>query len=210
MPLETHRHLDDEEIEKYSMGDISEKEASRFDEHLLICESCQNRVSESDSYVSTMQCASARIRRADLSTIKRRWFFPRPIPTLAAAASVLFLAVVGMQWVDGPAKWWNRSTVQPAFAINLVATRGSGIEAKAPAGRALTLQLDLAGLPPESSFRLEVVDALGKRVWQGEVVAQDSKAVASVPQMAGGLYFLRVYAPSGKLLREYGLEVESR
>ena len=72
MPLETHRHLDDEEIEKYSMGDISEKEASRFEEHLLICESCQNRVSESDSYVSTMQCASARIRRADLSTIKRQ------------------------------------------------------------------------------------------------------------------------------------------
>ena len=210
MRLNTNRHLAEDEIEKYTMGDISEEDASRFEEHLLICESCQDRVSESDSFVSSMQCASARIRRGDLRTQKSRRFFSRPIPVLAAAASVLLLAVLSLQWVNGLAIWRNRVAVEPAFAVSLVATRGNGIEAKAPAGRALTLQLDLTGLPPESSFRLEMVDALGKRVWQGEVVSQDSHAVASAPKMASGLYFLRTYAPSGKLLREYGLEVESR
>jgi len=208
MRPETNCHMEESEIEKYSMGDGSEAGSSRFEEHLLICESCQNRVAENERYVSAMQCASAQIRREDLRTERRRWFAPFLIPTLAAAASVVFLAV-GLRWVNGPAKWRNLVTVEPAFAINLVATRGV-IEAKAPAGRALSVQLDLAGLPPESPFRLEMVDALGKGVWQGAVGLQGSKAVASVPQMVSGLYFLRAYGPSGKLLREYGLEVESR
>jgi len=209
MRLETNRHLDEEQIEKYSLGDSTEEESSRFEEHLLICESCQDRVTESDRYVAAMQGA-ARIRREGPRTGRRRWLVRRLTPAFAAAASVLILTVAGLWWVNGPAKWRNGVTVQPAFAINLVANRGSGIEAKAPAGRPLSLQLDLAGLPPESSFRLEMVDTLGKQVWQGAIVSQDSKAVASVPQMAGGLYFLRAYSTSGKLLREYGLEVESR
>ena len=157
-----------------------------------------------------MHGASARLRREDLKAEKRRWSFPRLTRTHAVAASVLLLAAAGLRWVSVPAKGRAPGTSEAAFAINLVATRGNGIEAKAPAGRALDLQLDLAGLPPESSFRLEMVDAVGKRVWEGAAVSRDSKAVASVPQMAGGLYFLRAYALSGKLLREYGLEVESR
>jgi hypothetical protein len=205
MRIETNHHLDEEEIEKYSLGDITEEESSRFEEHLLICESCQDRVTESDSYVGAMQDA-ARSRRSSLRTGRHRWLGHRMNPPLVAAASVLLLAV-GLWRVNGPAR--NRVTVEPAFALNLAATRGNGIEAKAPAGRPLTLQLDLAGLPPEPSFRLEMVDAVGKGVWQGAVVSRDSKAVASVPQIAGGLYFLRAYAPSGKLLREYGLEVKS-
>ena len=122
----------------------------------------------------------------------------------------MLLAAAGVRWVSVPAKGRVPGTSETAFALNLVATRGNGIEAKAPAGRALDLQLDLAGLPPESSFRLEMVDAIGKRVWEGAAVSRDSKAVASVPRMGVGLYFLRAYALSGKLLREYGLEVEGR
>jgi len=210
MRLETNRHLDEEQVEKYSLGDITEEESSRFEEHLLVCEPCQARVTESDTYVSTMRCASARIRQEGPRAGKPPWFRTRRIPTFATAASVLLLAAAGLLWIKGPGRAKNQGSVEPAFAVNLVATRGSGIEAKAPSGRALTIQLDLAGLAPESSFRVEMVDALGNRIWQGTVVSQDSKAVASVPRLAGGLYFLRAYAPSGKLLREYGLEVESR
>jgi hypothetical protein len=211
MRLETDRHLGEEEIEKYSLGDISGEEASRFEEHLLICESCQNRVTESDRYVSAMRCASAQIRREERRTEKRKWSFPRLIPALAALAAVALTAAIGLQWVTGTAREYrNRGVEEPAFALNLVATRGSGIEARAPTGRTLVLQLDLAGLPPEPSFRLEMVDGLGRRVWQGAVIPQDSKAVVSVPQMPRGVYFVRTSTPSGKLLREFGLVVESR
>ena len=208
MRLETRRHPDQDEIEKYSLGDLSEEESSRFEEHLLICESCQDRVEASDRFVSAMQSASAQIRQGTPRTEDRKWYFPRLVPTVAFAAAVVFLGAVGLEW--GAKRSGNRRDTEPAFAINLAAMRGDGIGAKAPAGRALTLQLDLAGLPPESSFRLELVDRVGGRVWQGAVIPQGSQAVASVPKLGGGHYFLRTYAPSGKLLREYGLEVESR
>jgi hypothetical protein len=168
MRLETNRHMDEEAIERYSLGNISEEEASQFEEHLLICESCQNRVTESDDYVSTMQCASAEIRAQAFRTEKRWWFFPRLVPTLAAAVSIVLLTFVGLYWTAGPANWHRTQVAnQPAVIVNLVATRGSGIEAKAPAGRALTLQLDLSGLPPDPSFRLEMVDGVGRQVWRG-------------------------------------------
>jgi hypothetical protein len=208
MRPETTRHPDEEVIEKYSLGDLSEEKVTRFEEHLLICESCQDRVTASDRYVSEMQSASAQIRRGTPRTKVRRWYFPPMVATLTVAAGVVFAGAAGLEWRTK----WNGilHQAEPAFAINLIATRGNGIDAKAPAGRPLTLQLDLAGLQRESSFRLELVDGVGKRVWQGVVISQGSQAVASVPKMASGPYFLRTYAPSGRLLREYGLEVESR
>lgn len=208
MRRETNRHPDEEQIEKYSLGDLSEEESSRFEEHLLVCESCQNRVTESDNYVSTMQSASARVRREGRSGEKRRWLAARWVPKVAAVAAVLFLAAVGLERAARRSD--NRGNAEPAFNIYLAATRGNGIEAKAPAGRVLTVQLDLAGLPPESSFRLEMVDGHGARVWQGTVMPKDSQGVASIPRMTSGLYFLRAYAPSGKLLREFGLDVGAR
>jgi hypothetical protein len=203
MRLETNRHMDEEEIERYSMGAISEEASVLLDEHLLVCEFCQKRVTESDHYVSTMHHASVQKRREDREQENHRRFLPHPVATLASIALTMLLVVVGLRLA-------NRGNVAPAFALNLVATRGNGIEAKAPAGRALTLQLDLAGLPAASPFRLQMVDRLGKQVWQGNVISQDSKAAASVPQMADGVYFVRVFMPSGELLREYGLEVEGR
>jgi hypothetical protein len=203
MPLEIDRHMDEEEVERYSLGGISEPDSSRLDEHLLICEFCQSRVAESDRYVSTMQFAAAQMRR-DTRRSKTRWAGFSGFAALAAAAVILYLAI------GGPGLAKRAAAPQPAFLLNLIATRGNGIEAKAPAGTTLNLQMELAGLRNEPWFRLEIVDGLGKRVWQGNVVPQDSKAAASVPKMAGGVYFVRAYAPSGDLLREYGLEVEDR
>src|SRR5580700_3477857 len=98
MRLETRRHPDQDEIEKYSLGDLSEEESSRFEEHLLICESCQDRVEASDRFVSAMQSASAQIRQGTPRTEDRKWYFPRLVPTVAFAAAVVFLGAVGLEW----------------------------------------------------------------------------------------------------------------
>lgn len=203
MRIETNRHIDEEEIERYSMGAMPEADSSRLEEHLLTCESCQTLLTETDRYVSTMQFASAKKRR-ETQKSKSFWAgFSTLAPTFATGAVLLVLAVAGLRMA-------NRTTASPAFPLNLVATRGNGIEARAPAGRALTLQLELAGLRSEPFFRLEVVDRLGKRVWQGDAVPTNATAAASVPQMARGIYYVRAYSPSGELLREFGLEVENR
>jgi hypothetical protein len=208
MPLETNRHLEEEEIEKYSIGDITEEESSRFEEHLLACESCQNRVTACDSYVATMQAASARIRQDGMKAARRRWYFPKWVPIATAFAAVTVLSVFGIEWAAR--RKGNPGNLQPAYAVTLVAMRGNGIEARVPAGRDLTFRLDLAGLPPEATYRLELVDGHGIQVWQGAVHAQNSLGIVSVPKMDTGSYFLRAYAPSGNLLREYGIEVEGR
>src|SRR6185369_2599444 len=107
---------------------------------------------------------------------QRQWhtrrFIPRMIPVLSAA-SLLALAVVGLRYTGHGSS--------PAIAVNLEATRGAGIDAHAPAGRGLLLNLELSGLPAQESYRVEAVDRLGKVVWQGNVGARDSKAAASLP-----------------------------
>ena len=200
MALNSNRHMDENEIEGYSMGAVSDGERARFDEHLLICESCRSRVAKSDDYLAAMQGASWRMRRQPPEPAPSRRFFPRLIPFFAAAGLVALVAIAGL-------RPWARVTA-PMFAVSLEAMRGAGIDARAPAGRALLLNLQLAGLPVQASYRVETVDRVGKVVWQGTVPAQDSTAAAALPGMPAGVYFVRVYASSGELLREYGLEVQ--
>jgi hypothetical protein len=195
-------HIDEEEIERYSMGAMPEGSIAPFEEHLLICESCQLRLAQTDVYVSAMRQASARLRTRPLKRGLPWLRFPRLVPALAGMAVVIVAAGL----------WLSRLDMGEAhpFAVDLAATRGAAIEAKAPAGRWLLLRLDLANLPASSGYRLEMVDRSGNRVWQATVPARGSKADFKVPRTQPGVYFVRVYGPSGELLREYGFEAESR
>ena len=195
-------HTDEEEIERYSMGAMPEGAIAPFEEHLLICESCQHRLEQTDIYVSAMRQASARLRTAPLKRGLPWLRFPRLVPALAGMAVLMVAA--GM--------WLSRLDLGEAypFAVDLAATRGAAIEAQAPAGRWLLLRLDLANLPASSGYRAEMVDRSGNRVWQGTVPARGSKTDFKVPGTQPGVYFVRVYRPSGELLREYGFEVKGR
>jgi len=191
--------MDEEEFERYSMGAMPEGAIAPFEEHLLICESCQQRLAQIDVYVAAMRHASARLRS---ETVKPRlsWLrFPRLVPALAGLAVAIVAAGL----------WLGRLDVGEAhpFAVDLAATRGSAIEATAPAGRWLLLRLDLSNLPASPAYRMEMVDRSGNRVWQATVPARGSKADFKVPGTQPGVYFVRLYRPPGELLREYGFEV---
>jgi hypothetical protein len=195
-------HMDEEEIERYSMGAMSEGAIALFEEHLLMCESCQCRLAETDVYVSAMREASVRLRTGPLKRGLPWLRFPRLVPALAGMALVVVAAGLWINRLD-------RGEAHP-FAVDLAATRGASIEAQAPAGRWLLLRLDLANLTASPAYRLEMVDRSGNRVWQATVTARGSKADFKVPGTPSGVYFVRVYRPSGELLREYGFEVEGR
>jgi anti-sigma factor RsiW len=45
------------------MGTLSGEEAEQIEEHLLICEACRRRVTESHAYVAAMRRAAAQVRR---------------------------------------------------------------------------------------------------------------------------------------------------
>src|SRR6266404_1145335 len=69
------RHMEEDEVERYSMQEMSDVESGPFEEHLLICEVCRNRVQEADIYVSAMQCAGTQARGAPPKRAVWSWSF---------------------------------------------------------------------------------------------------------------------------------------
>ena len=189
------RHMDEEDLERYSLGNTSLEESESVEEHLLTCEDCRDRLHETDDYLLAMRTSSARLRRDEESAGSRQWKFPAWFPTLAAAACLLAV-VFALRFGRPPG---------PLVSVSLTAVRGSEVGSSAPAGRELILRPDLTGLPDDSSYRLEIVDQTGRPLRQGTIArAQDG---VKVPGLTAGLYFVRIYLPAGELLREYGLQI---
>ena len=180
--------LDDDETERYSMGRFAGAELDRCDEHLLICEPCRRQVEAADVFLRAMRRAAAQSQELR----RNRFHLPQLILVLSALAALLLAAWFGAQ---------RQIPLPPAATVLLTASRGSGIEIHAPAGTPLALQPDLSGLPSWPSYRLEVVDAAGARVWQGVYPGPNA------PGMRPGVYFVRLYSPGGEIYREYGLEI---
>lgn len=186
---------DEDIIERYSMGSLSEDEAAGFEAHLLVCESCQAKLTEQDAIRSHIQGAAA-LQREDFRTRERGIrLFPGLFPALAGLAIVLVLAGVALRWI-------RPDTAAPAFALKLEAMRGSAPGGQAPSGRPLQVQADLSGLPA-AAYRLELVDRDGAALWKGVAPA------AKLPALRPGSYFMRVFTANGQLVREYGLEVDA-
>jgi hypothetical protein len=104
----------------------------------------------------------------------------------------------------------RRSTAAPAVIL-LQTTRGTENPtlAAAPAGKPLTLVLDLTDLQQFSEYTLEIVDAGGHPAFQSSGAAQSNKLqITLAKSLAAGAYFVRVYAPTRELLREYALTVQ--
>jgi hypothetical protein len=190
------RHLEAEDLEKYSLGTSALGDTALLEEHLLTCEDCQERLRETDEYVLAMRTASERRRRDETAAKGRELRFPAWFPVLAAAACCLLLVAVTLRFRRSPG---------PVVAVSLSALRSNVAGSNAPAGRDLMLHPDLTGLAEGPSYRLEIVDQAGRPVRQG-TLARGQTGI-QVPGLGAGLYFVRVYRPAGDLLREYGLEI---
>jgi hypothetical protein len=197
MALDANRHVEEEELELYSTSTMNEAQSAAVEEHLLVCANCRARLDEMDSFVRGVRAAGKKIRGT--SGLRER-VRAHPRVMLACAAGVAF--TVGPLLV-------NRISVSPAETaprpVTLEATRGAKGTAEAPAGASLMLEPDLSGLPVLDRYSLEMVDATGAAVWQGEMAAKSPRVIAAGQK--GGLYFVRIFSPSRQLLREYGLRI---
>ena len=182
-------HMEAEDIERYSMGETPDEAAAKFEEHLLVCEACRNRVAESDRLVGAMRSAGRRIRQENSERPQhpRQW-----LAMLAAAAVIAALVLFGR----------SRMGARREIPVELTAMRGADLSSHAPAGTPLRLKPDVTGLPAAPAYGLEVVEAAGNRVWHGAFPG------GHVPGQPAGTYFVRIYSPGGELLREYGLVLE--
>ena len=201
--LEIGRHLDETELEQYSMGTLPEPQLPPFEEHFLACESCQDRLLEMETYVNAVRSVSPKLRETPRSRWVELFAWPRPV-WVAAAAMVAVALLVGRNWTPLPVRG-------PEIAIVLLqASRGiEGLtSAKALARQPLSLQIDLTEIPGYASYRLEIVDSRGRPESVSVVTPRNGKIVQ--PLIAGlpaGRYYVRLYTPGGELLREFGLQV---
>jgi hypothetical protein len=202
-------HADDEVLEQYSMGTLDEVECARFEEHLLICAVCQERLQQTDDFVGAIRRVAPRLR-AETGTRPafswwNAWRWPVARPQWAAAV-VLVLALFFVR----PWRWLPEGNPAPAMVL-LQASRGpaAGLMAPAPAGRPLVLIADVTQLASAPAYRIEVVDASGRQIFSAlSKTANGQVRTVSEHPLAAGLYFVRLYSPAGELVREYGLQVK--
>lgn len=187
MELDIGGHLDETTLERYVMGTLSDAAAVEAEQHLLICERCRQRVTDSDNYIQAMRSAAATMPAAPE---RSRWGFQLWIPVLVCVAVVVFAVIR------------QRAPGALPIIVTLATTRGAQLNT-APAGRPLQLQPDLRGLPASQRYLLKLVTASGESKWSGEFQPPS----AMLPAQTDGRYFVRVLLPDGALLREYELEV---
>src|ERR1039457_843094 len=190
-------HVDAEDLERYSMGTSPPEATSFIEEHLLTCDSCRNRLRETDAYLLAMRTSSEQLRRDEKAAKRREWRIPAWFPVMATVACGIVLVVATPRFIRPPG---------PAVAVSLTALRSDGAGNSAPSGRELMLRPDLTGLAEDSSYRLEIVDQTGHTVRQGTLTRAQNEI--QVRGLGAGLYFVRVYLPAGELLREYGLRIQ--
>jgi hypothetical protein len=159
-------HTNPEVVEMHATGAISSEGAETLEEHLLLCELCRQSLLETEADVASMRRAAATYRTPK---VQRAWAM---VPMLAAGCFLVLLAFA-LCW---PA-------MQPTrLAVNLTAMRSEAGVPRVTAGRALRPHPHLIGVARCSSYRLEIVNRDGRRVWHGTLAPPTDTVVAAGQQ----------------------------
>ena len=201
-------HASEETLERYAMGTVKEAELASFEEHLLVCSLCQDRLGETEAFVRATQEAARNLQAAPVSAgakLLSKLDLPNQVWTPMLAILAVLLGVLG---------WWNlwREARLPAVAVALQSVRGTeGVAgAQAPSGHPLLVRLDLTGLPESGAFDLEVANAQGRAVQRTSLRRAGGSPEVTLTRLEPGQYWVRLYSPppQRELLREFGLRVE--
>jgi len=223
-------HATEELLEEYSFGRIGEPQLGWLEEHLLICPQCQSALDDIEEYKVFMKAGLAAFEserlagavslgspaRADSTiglgfSLRKALGFHFAWSGISVTRSLLAAAVVLV--VAGTAVTWRmRSSpvaLAPVATVMLVALRGGeGDVARAPSGRPLELVFGRTDLATDPSYRAELVDASGRRMWSGNVrIADQHLSIRVDGPLRAGAYWVHLYSSAGQLLREFGLRV---
>jgi len=181
------------------MGRLSGADLVNFEEHFLVCPSCQDRLAAADAFRQGVRSEGTRLQQQPVPIARpRRGVFV----ALGLAAALLIVAGIAWQPVRRPPG--------PPAVVFLQSTRGAddASASTTAAGQPIALTLDLTGLPALPSYDVEIVDAAGRAVVQSAAVRSENSLHANLSAgLPAGAYFVRVYTPSRELLREYALTV---
>jgi hypothetical protein len=194
-------HPSEEVLERYSLGQLTEAECAPFEDHLLVCDDCQQRLSRIDAEIADIKQVCRDIPPSiepEHSGFFARLFHAAPVWAAVAAALVIGVAVPVYRQATG---------TRGVSDVVLEAARGAAPIAEARAGARLKLTVDLAGLSAPGPYRIEIVSAGGQRVWNAATASSDRTIVNGPEGLEAGSYWVRIYAAGGAIVREYGLHL---
>lgn len=185
-------HPSEEHLEEYLLHRLPDEHATGVEEHLLICEPCQEAVRDLETFLTTMKAAAT-------EPAKRAWKISRAGGIgIASAAAVMLLGLIAVR-SGGPANG------APA-TVQLSSLRSFNSQTEAPAGMPLNLSIEAPDLTAGETYRISVVDASGSTIWTGPAAFTDGHLAAQMPQALGrGIYWVRLYGGDQRQLREFGL-----
>ena len=188
-------HASEEILEEYVLHRLPEALAAQVEEHLLICHECQDALALADDFVGAMK--SAPTQSVPIAT-PALWSFHNLAAPVAVMLSALILVWYHPQNAPG----------SPA-AVSLSSFRAVKAPVPAPAGKPLSISIEIPDLLPAEKYDVQVVDSAGTLVWSGPAAESDGKLVATVSQPLGtGMYWVRLYRAHSTLLREFSLRTE--
>lgn len=194
-------HGSEDQLEQYALGRLSEQETALLEEHLLACAACRDKVDSFDEVSIGMREALVKDSlKAEGGFAGRLAVLVRRPAFAMTVAFVILLAVIGMFSRRKP-------TFVPVATLQLTAVRGE----MATTVPARNFDVTLTDGPRDGGvFRAEVVNAVGAAQWRGLAQSGPAGVHMSVNHLLPeGDYFLRLYEPSGAVMREYGFRVRN-
>ena len=191
------QHVEEDDLDQYAAGTLAAERLPEFEEHLLICGACQERLKSADEFARFFRVAAPeREARA-----RRPWrvLLPRPLILWPAAAAMAASLLVVVSLRDRPA-------VAPA-TVFLQSLRGPDKSAQIAAGKPAVLVFDSSPAADEEC-EVTIVDSLGTEILKPTTSERDGRVAVSLGKLSKGSYWVRLKRKdSGQLIAEYGLEV---
>jgi hypothetical protein len=196
-------HGTDDQFEGYLLGRMSDLEIPVFEEHLILCSVCRERLDSTEHFVLGIREALETVP-ANSASRGSDWFAWLRRPAFLTSFAVAALAAVAALVIGVPS---GRTKFAPVATLQLTTLRGD-IPVSAPARE---LDLTLSDAPRQGGpFRVEVVDATGQSLWKGvSGTGPAGVQVKALQRFGPGQYFVRLYAASGQLLHEYGFRIRA-
>jgi hypothetical protein len=197
-------HIEDEVLERYSIGSLPEELAAEVEEHLLLCLMCQNRLLETDRFLMLLREAATRLS-AQPSTERERWSSFR-CGSWAVAAGFL-LAVLILLPPHHLLPQHHHDTPSPAV-VWMQSLRGQDAATHVVFGEPSLLVFDLT-VTAEPHYVVQIVDRVGNEVLRNRATIRTGRICLLVNSIRHGSYWVRVYREANsELVAEYGLSVE--
>jgi hypothetical protein len=194
-------HIDDEVLDRYSVGTLPPEVLAEVEEHLLFCQECQARLVQADEFAMLFRSAVQSGVQHRGWNWRRPWALPGKLLPAAAAAAALAVILAP----------WPLPTHAPAPPVIVMQSlRGPEAPARIHARHPAVLVFDVAAPEGPADYTVEIVDARGKRLLTAPAVASAGNLSFSLRTLARGSYWVRLYRKEGDAapLAEYGLIAE--